>query len=523
MNYAPNAPVLILREETDTRFGVNQVIRNIEMCEKVADILRSTLGPHGLDKMFFNGKDMLITNDGATIMKSLDIVDPAAKVLLNISESQDKDIGDGTTSVVLLSASILGKLKRFVKEQMSIPLIVSHLEKMAEYLREQAKTQLVSFHDDSLQMLAETSLNSKILCRYKKHFGQMVIRTLKAKDSDISVKKVSGGSIEDSFIVDGVAFEKCFTYAGYEQQPKRIKNPRLAVLNVELEWKSEVENSEMRIAGADEYAKVVSTEWKLITDKLDKIIETGANVVLSMLSIGDYATQYFAKHNIFSAGRVPEKEMARIVSAFGGRVVSTVSLLSPATLSTQCVLFEEKEIGRTRFNFFYNSINDTDKIENVCTIILRGPGSEILAEVERSMHDSMSVTRRTASKKEIVTGGGAFEMEMSRVLRKYASQMDNAGKFVVNVLSEAFEAIPLQLAKNFGHNAIQTVQALRKTHHDGFCHYGVSESGIDDMLSSFVIEPLEVKTHMIQAAISAAVAILSIDATIVSGAGKERQ
>ncbi|KAI5180069.1 T-complex protein 1 subunit eta [Nematocida sp. AWRm80] len=521
MDYSQNAPVLILKEETDTRFGKNQIIRNIEVCEKIANILKSTLGPNGLDKMFFNGKSMLITNDGATIMKELDIVDPAAKVLLNISEAQDKDIGDGTTSVVLLSAGILKRLKSLVKDGMSISVMTKELEDIIPYIKEVSKDQIIAFNDDWLHLLAETSLNSKILCRYKKHFGQLVVKTLNCKDANISVRKVPGGSIESSYIVNGVVFEKCFTYAGYEQQPKRIDNPKIAVLKIELEWKSEVENSEMRLSNVDEYAKVVSAEWKLITDKLDQIIRTGANVVISTLPIGDYATQYFAKHNIFSAGRVSEKEAARIVNAFGGRIISTVSLLSPASLG-HCALFEEKEIGRVRYNFLYTSKEPNDVIKGVCTIILRGPGAEILAEVERSLNDSMAVTRRTKNTKEVVVGGGAFEMEISRELREYATKVSTGGKFVISALSEAFEVIPFQLAKNFGHDAIQTIQMLRKAHYEGLRNYGVSEDGIEDSFSSYVIEPLEIKTHMIQAAISAAITILSIDSTIVSGASKQK-
>ncbi|KAI5155347.1 T-complex protein 1 subunit eta [Nematocida parisii] len=519
MSYSHNTPVLILKEETDTRFGKNQIIRNIEMCEKIADILKTTLGPNGLDKMFFNGKTMLITNDGATIMKSLEIVDPAAQVLLNVSESQDRDIGDGTTSVVIFSSAILKKLKPLVKEGTCISLITKELSRLSAVISSMSKELLVDFGSDSLQMLAETSLNSKILSNHKRHFSDLVMKTLNTEDKDISVKKVSGGSIESSFIIDGVAFEKCFTYAGYEQQPKRIVNPKIAVMKIELEWKSEIENSEMRISGASEYSKVVSTEWKLITDRLDKIIQSGANVVLSTLSIGDYATQYFAKYGVFSAGRVPENEIDRITHAFGGRVVSTVSLINEKSLA-HCALFEEKEIGRTRYNMFYNSDNHA-RTSSATTIILRGPGAEILAEVERSLHDSMAVTRRTVATKEIVAGGGAYEMEISRRLRKLASECSTTERFVIKAVSEAFEAIPFQLAKNFGHNAIKTVQMLRKAHGDGLVNYGVSESGVDDSLASYVIEPLEVKKHMGHAAISAAIAILSIDATIVSGSKQQ--
>ncbi|KAI5192704.1 T-complex protein 1 subunit eta [Nematocida minor] len=519
MTYSQNTPVLILREETDTRFGKNQIVRNIEMCEKISDILKTTLGPNGLDKMFFNGNDMLITNDGATIMKSLEIVDPAAQVLLNISEAQDRDIGDGTTSVVILSSAILRKLKPLVKENTPISLITKELSRLVKVITNISKERLIAFDNESLQILAETSLNSKILSNHKKHFSSLVIKTLKAKDKDISIKKVSGGSIESSFIVNGVAFEKCFTYAGYEQQPKRILNPKIAVMKVELEWKSEIENSEMRISGASEYSKVVSTEWKLITDRLDRIIQSGANIVLSTLSIGDYATQYFAKYGVFSAGRVPEQEINRITTAFGGRVISTVSLISDASLS-KCALFEEKEIGRVRYNLFYNSQDKSDT-SSVATIILRGPGAEILAEVERSLHDSMAVTRRTVASKEIVVGAGAYEMEISRELRKLSGKCSTTERFVIKAVSEAFEAIPFQLAKNFGHDAINTVQMLRKAHGEGLVHYGVSEEGVEDSLSAYVIEPLQVKTHMAKAAIGAAIAILSIDSTIVAGSKQQ--
>lgn len=549
MAYSENAPVLILREETDTRFGKNQIIRNIEMCEKVAGMVRSTLGPNGMDKMFFDGREMLITNDGATIMKSLDIVDPAAKVLLFVSESQDRDIGDGTTSVVLLTASILKSLKPLVREDFPVQSIVRSLEDALSYIEKKSGDQKISFQHDSLQMLAETSLNSKILAPYKRHFAEMVLCSLEARDEDVSVKKVSGGGVDSSCIIKGVAFEKCFTYAGYEQQPKRIVSPKIAVVSLELEWKSEMENGEMRISSADEYARVVAAEWKLITDQLDALIQAGANVVLSTLPVGDYATQYFAKHNVFSAGRVPEMEAQRVVRAFGGRIVSSVSLVSSRTLGS-CALFEEREIGACRYNCFFSSTENavdspstpasqtsestekTSTPEEILsrdsalfssashphlTFILRGPGAEILAEVERSLHDSMAVTRRTAKTKEIVAGGGAFEMEISRELRDYATTIPDEGRFVVKALSEAFEIIPFQLARNFGHDAIHLIQILRKMHHEGLKYHGVSEGGTADSSMTLVVEPLEIKTHMIQAAISAASAILSIDATIVSG------
>jgi T-complex protein 1 subunit eta len=506
------APVLVLKEETDARFGKNQVISNIEACEKVADFLKSTLGPNGMDKLFFNGTDLMISNDGATIMKSLEITHPAARIMANISESQDKDIGDGTTSVVLLAAAIMGKMKELVRENLPVHKIAEFLEKALFFVQKKAKEQLVDFSDDSLLALAGTSLNSKILCTYREHFSQMVIRALETSEiENIGIKKVPGAGLEKSFLVEGVAFEKCFTYAGYEQQPKKLKNPKIALLRVELEWKSEAENAEVRISGTEEYQKVVNAEWSIIKDKLDRIIESGASVVLSLLPVGDYATQYFARKGVFSVGRVPDAEMKRVTSAFGGRVVSSVGLVDDAVLA-RCDEFEELEVGRTRMNFFRGKARAS-------TIVLRGPGMEILEEAHRSLWDSLMVVRRAMGCTEIVSGGGAFEMEISRGLRVYSSKFSCGGRFVLRAVSEAFEIIPFQLAKNSGFDPVAVVQGLRKAHHEGKKFFGVSlNGGWCDCSRALVVEPLEGKVNMAKAAINAAIAIVSIDSTIVSGA-----
>lgn len=534
----PQAPILLLKEETDARFGKSQIISNIEACEKVAGMLKTTLGPNGMDKLFFNGTDLLITNDGATIMRSLEITHPAARILCNISESQDKDIGDGTTSVVLFAAAIMSGVKTLVKENFPVVKIAEALEKTYLFLEEKIAEQKIPFSRESLHMLAETSLNSKILSGHKKHFGEMVVRALQtvgpSRVGEIGIKKVPGGGIDSSFLVEGVAFEKCFTYAGYEQQPKKIKNAKIAFLNVELEWKSEAENAEMRISGVEEYQRVVDAEWKIITDKLDRIIDSGANVVLSILPVGDYATQHFAKHGVFSAGRVPEAEVHRLIKSFGGRVVSTVGLLESSILG-ECGSFEELEIGRTKFNFFRRPLGNTEddgpegekggekegEAAKSCTLILRGPGMEILSEVERSLHDSLMVTKRAMVYDDVVSGGGAFEMEMSRALRLFSAKFSCGTKFVVKAVSEAFETIPFQLARNFGFDAISTLQLLRKFHHEGMKTHGVSEQGVADTQSLFILEPLEIKRNMIKAAVNAAIAIVSVDATIISPQRKD--
>jgi T-complex protein 1 subunit eta len=280
-----------------------------------------------MDKLIHQNNHVTISNDGATILQLLDIVHPAAKTLVDIAKSQDNEVGDGTTSVVVLAGELLKESKQFVEEGMHPSVIIKGYREAAAKCIERIREVSIKIADDDikqrreiLKKCAQTSLNSKIISKYKEFFSEMVVDAVEHLEADldknfIGIKKVTGGSVTDSFLVEGVAFKKTFSYAGYEQQPKTFTNPKIALLNVELELKSEKENAEVRLDNPDDYQKVVDAEWRIIYEKLEKIVNSGAQVILSRLPIGDLATQYFADRNLFSAGRVPYEDLLRLAKS----------------------------------------------------------------------------------------------------------------------------------------------------------------------------------------------------------------
>ncbi len=305
-----------------------------------------------MDKLIHNERAVTISNDGATIIALLDIVHPAAKTLVDIAKSQDNEVGDGTTSVTIFAGELLKESKQFIEEGMHASVVIKGYREAMTKCVERIKEVSIKIADDSvegrrdiLKKCAQTSLNSKIISNYKEFFGDMVVKAVEHLEADldkslIGIKKVTGGSVTDSKLIEGVAFRKTFSYAGFEQQPKKFQNPKIVLLNLELELKAERENAEVRLENPDDFQKVVDAEWKLIYEKLDKLVACGAQIILSKLPIGDLATQYFADRNIFCAGRVPGDDILRLAKATGGVVQSTVNGLTDDVLG-KCGLFEE--------------------------------------------------------------------------------------------------------------------------------------------------------------------------------------
>jgi len=327
----------------------------------------------------------------------------------------------------------------------------------------------------------------------------------------IGMKKIPGGSLTDSIFVKGVAFKKTFSYAGFEQQPKKFIKPKICCLNVELELKAEKDNAEVRVEQVSEYQAIVDAEWQIIYNKLEAIYKTGAKVVLSKLPIGDLATQYFADRDIFCAGRVTSEDMERVIQATGATIQSTCSDIRPEHLGT-CGIFEERQIGGERFNFF----EDCPEAKT-CTLVLRGGAEQFIAEVERSLHDAIMIVKRAIKNKTIVAGGGATEMEISAYLHRYADQtVRNKQQAIIKSFAKALEIIPRQLCDNAGFDATDILNRLRVEHRRGNTWAGVDfqNESVADMMEKFVWEPALVKINAINAATEAACLILSVDETI---------
>jgi len=326
----------------------------------------------------------------------------------------------------------------------------------------------------------------------------------------VGIKKVAGGSVTDSLLVTGVAFKKTFAYAGFEQQPKSFANPKIVLLNVELELKSERQNAEIRIKDPAEYQKIVDAEWQIIYSKLEKLVASGAKIVLSRLPIGDLATQYFADREVFCAGRVAADDLDRVALATGGVVQTSLQDLSPGILGT-CQRFEEKQVGSERYNFFTGCPK-----AKAASIILRGGAEQFIAETERSMHDAMMIVKRASQHSQVVGGGGAIEMELSKHLRDYSKTIKSKVQLVVAAFAKSLEIIPRQLAENAGFDATDVVNDLRAKHAKDNKWFGVDieKEGVCDTLKAFVWEPALVKSNAIASATEAACLILSVDETV---------
>ncbi|CAG98746.1 chaperonin-containing T-complex subunit CCT7 [Kluyveromyces lactis] len=523
MNFGNQTPtIVVLKEGTDSSQGRGQIISNINACLAIQDTLKPTLGPLGSDILIVtsNGKTT-ISNDGATILKLLDVVHPAAKTLVDISRAQDAEVGDGTTSVTILAGELMKEAKPFLEEGISSHIIMKGYRKAVELAVAKINEIAVDISNennsrDLLERCARTAMSSKLINNNADFFVKMcvdAVLTLDQEDLDdklIGIKKISGGAMEDSLFVDGVAFQKTFSYAGFEQQPKTFKNPKILSLNVELELKAEKDNAEVRVEHVEDYQAIVDAEWQIILDKLQQIEDTGANIILSKLPIGDLATQYFADRNIFCAGRVATEDMNRVIQAVGGSVQSTTSDIKPEHLGT-CELFEEVQIGSERYNLFKGCPQ-----AKTCTLLLRGGAEQVIAEVERSLHDAIMIVKRALQNKLVVGGGGAIEMEISKYLRDYSKTIAGKQQLIINAFAKALEVIPRQLSENAGFDSVEILNRLRMAHSKGEKWYGVDfdNETIGDNFNKFVWEPALVKINALSSATEATNLILSVDETI---------
>lgn len=513
-------PILLLKEGTEQAQGKRQIVSNIQACQVVADSIRTTLGPRGMDKLIANdqGKST-ISNDGATILKLLDIQFPAAKMLVDIAKSQDAEVGDGTTTVVLLAAEFLRNAKPFVEEGVHPQIIIQAYRKAArlavQKVKELAEPVKIGDKKDMLIKCAMTTLNSKLVSTQREYFGKLVVEAVSQLDERlplnmIGIKKVHGGSLEESKLVLGVSFKKTFSYAGFEMQQKSYKNPKIVCLNIELELKAERDNAEIRLDNVHEYQQIVDAEWTILYEKLQKMHESGANIVLSKLPIGDVATQWFADRNMFCAGRVSDEDLQRVIEACGGSVQTSVNNLKPENLGT-CELFQEEQIGNERYNLFTGCPR-----AKTCTFILRGGAEQFIDETERSLHDAIMIVRRAMKNDSVVAGGGAIEMEVSKYLRDVSRQIAGKEQLLIAAFARSFEVTPRELANNAGFDATDILNKLRQKHAQGGKWFGVdiaNEDLADNMLAC-VWEPALVKINAITSAAEAACLVLSVDQTV---------
>jgi len=524
-SYLGGQPVLILPEKVQRYVGRDAQRMNILAARVIAEAIRTTLGPRGMDKMLVdNLGDVTITNDGVTILDEMDVEHPAAKMMVEISKAQEDEVGDGTTTAVILAGELLKKAEELLDQDFHPSVITSGYRKAAQQaykILEKIAKPVTKEDDKLLKQIALTALSSKgseirgeklaTLCvDAVRQIVQEVNGKYKADTDDIKVEKKTGGSSADSLLVKGIVLDKEVVHPG---MPKRVEKARIALLNLALEVKETETDAKIRITTPEQLKSFIEEERKMLKDMVDKIKEVGANVVFCQKGIDDIAQHYLARAGILAARRVKESDMEKLAKATGGKVVTNIRDLSEKDLGTANLVEERKVAGEEMI--FVEGCKDPKAV----TILVRGGTEHVVDEVERAVHDAVSVIAAAIEDGKVLGGGGAPEIEVSKGLRKYAETIGGREAIAINHFADALEIIPRTLAENAGMDPIDILVQLRATHekpNNEFLGLDVTTGKVVDTFEKGIVEPLRVKIQAIKSASEVAEMILRIDDVIAA-------
>ena len=513
-------PVIILKEGSERESGKNAQHRNILAAKAVAEAVRTTLGPKGMDKMLIDGSgDATITNDGATILREMDIENPVAKMIVEVAKAQDDEIGDGTTTAVIIAGKLLEKAEALLEQDVHPTVIVQGYKQAAAKAQEVLKKMAIDVSGDQEMLLkiARTSIRGKGTEMALDRLSQISVDAARAvvgfegKDIEENIKMVHipGGRIEESSINYGIVLEKERTSP---QMPKSIKNARIMLLEGTLELKKLGTDAKITITEAKNLSSFKEGEEKIIKEQVDAIIATGANVVFCEKGIGVFAQGYLANRGILAARRVKREDLKMLALATGAKLVGDVMQLRPEDLGS-AALVEERRVGKEKQMIFVEGCEKAKAI----SIILHGVSDQLLEEMERALDDSLNVVMDVIRSGKIVPGGGAPEILVAENLRQYASTLEGREQLAIRAFADAVEAIPFTLAENSGFDPVDSLAALRANQGEGKI-YGldIASGKPADMMAQGVVEPLKVKTQAIKSAAEAATMVLRVDDVIAA-------
>ncbi|MGA9099033.1 MAG: thermosome subunit alpha [Methanotrichaceae archaeon] len=517
-------PIYILREGSQRTAGRDAQRSNIMAAKAVAGAVRTTLGPKGMDKMLVDTMgDVVITNDGVTILKEMDIEHPAAKMMVEIAKTQDQEVGDGTTTAVVLAGELLKQAENLLDQEIHPTVIAAGYRAAADKSMEILKALAVSVStkdEDLLQKIATTAMTGKGSQSARNELAVMAVEAVKAVvdedgtvDTDnITVEKKVGGGITDSMLVSGVVIDKDRLHPN---MPKKVTDARIALLNAPIEIEKTEIDAKIQITSPDQLQAFLDQEETMLKDMVERIVASGANVVFAQKGIDDLAQHFLAKAGIYTVRRVKKSDMEKLARATGGRIVTSIHELTKDDLGKSCIV-EERKVSDEKMTFVEECMNP-----KAVSIILRGGTEHVVDELARAMEDALRVVGVTVEDKMLVAGGGAPEVELALRLRAYASTVGGREQLAIESFADAMEVIPKTLAENAGLDQIDTLVALRSAHEKGMKTAGLDmDSGKPvDMLKLGVVEPLRVKTQAINSAAEAAVMILRIDDVIASKSG----
>ena len=524
MSVRGTMPVILLKDGATETKGREAQRNNIAAAKIIAEIVRTSLGPRGMDKMLVDDLgDVTITNDGVNILKEIDVQHPAAKMLVEISKTTDNEVGDGTTSVVVLAGALLESAESLINQDVHPTIIVDGYRKAAkkakQLLQEIADT--VSPNDKTLlQKIAKTAMQTKLVRKDSSHLADIVVQAVLAvaekdgetyhvDEDDIKVEKKAGKSIKDSIIIEGIVLDKEVVHAG---MPKKASEAKIALVNTALEINKTETDAKINISNPQQLKTFLDEENRMLKTMVDKVVASGATVLICQKGVDDMVQHYLAKAGILTVRRVKESDMTKLAKATGARITKNLDDLFEKDLGT-AQLVEERKIEEDRWVFIEGC-----RHPKAVSLLLRGGSQRVVDEVERSVHDSIMVVKDVMEMPSIVAGGGAPETYTATKLRTWSKTLEGREQLAAEKFAEALESIPLTLAENAGMDPIDTLTNLRSKQLKGEKWIGVDvmKAKVANMKSSDIIEPLAVKQQIISAATEAACMILRIDDVIAT-------
>ena len=523
----PNGPVLVLKESALQEKGKDAQKNNITAAKLVAELVKSSLGPRGLDKMLVDSLgDVTITNDGATILKEIDAQHPAAKMMVEISKTIDTEVGDGTTSSVIFGGTLLAKAEELLSKDVHSSVIIEGYqaasEKALEVLDEISK-KVTADDKETLINIAKTSMESKLISEDSDSLSKIVVDAiLKITDTkdnkstvdldNIKVEKKAGGSIQNTSLIKGIVLDKEIVHSG---MPTKIQGAKIALINAALEVEKTEMSAEIRINDPTQMQMFLEEENRMLKSMVDKIHSIGSNVVICQKGIDDMAQHFLAKNGILCVRRVKESDMTKLAKATGGRISTNIDDIAEKDLGS-ADLVHQKKVESDKWVFVEGCKNPQS-----VTMLIRGGSQRVVDEVDRSIHDSLMVVKDVIETPAIVAGGGAPEALLAAFLKDWSGRFDGRQQLAIKKYAEALEVIPLTIAENAGMDPIDTMVTLRSKQSEGKKWTGINakEGKISDMLSQNIVEPVVVKKQIIKSATETASMILRIDDVIaISGA-----
>jgi thermosome len=525
---AGGVPVLVLKEGSNRSRGKEALHTNIMAAKVVAETVKSCLGPKGMDKMLVDSfGDVTITSDGRTILDEMDIQHPAAKMMVEVAKTQDNEAGDGTTTAVIIAGELLNKAEELIEKNVHPTIIIDGYKKASEKALEILEKMAIPVDlntQEYMKKAAMTSMASKLVAEHREYLADLAVKSIlqvaeKQGDSykvdvdDVKVEKKAGESIRETKLIQGIVLDKDVAHSG---MPKRVEKAKIALLDCPLEIEKTEFDAKINIDSPEQMEGFLKQEEGMLREMVDKIVAAGANVVLCEKGLDDMVQHFLARKGILAIRRIKKSDMEKLAKATGGKIVTSLDAISSEDLG-YANLVEERKIGDDKMTFVEGC-----KHPRAVTILIRGGTTRIVDEAERSLHDALCVVRDVVEEPKVVAGGGSPELEVSRMLRKYAETLPGREQLAVKGFAEALEAIPMTLTENAGLDPIDILSELRAGHEKGEKWAGIEvhDGKVEDMAEAGVFEPLAVKKQIIKSATEASTMILKIDDVIAAGKTK---